>query len=157
MSLLSHATVADAMHEGVVYCEPDTTLTDVARTMASERIHCVAVQATAAGRSGEPRVWGIISDLDLVRAGIHTDADRPAGMFAHTPVISVRPTMRLAEAGEALLEHGVSHVVVVDSDTQRPVGILSTLDIAGALGRRLIVAAGSAEAATGRRNPRTCP
>lgn len=135
MSLLSHATVADAMHEGVVYCEPDTTLTNVARTMAAERVHCVAVHATAADRSGEPRVWGIISDLDLVRAGIHADAERPAGTIAHTPVISVRPTMRLAEAGEAMLTHGVSHMVVVDPDSHRPVGILSTLDIAKTLGQ----------------------
>jgi CBS domain-containing protein len=34
-----------------------------------------------------------------------------------------------------MLTHNVSHVVVIDPDAGRPVGILSTLDIAGALGR----------------------
>jgi len=135
MSSLSHATVADAMHEGVVYCEPDATLMDVARTMASNRVHCIAVHATAAGRPDEPRVWGIISDLDLVRAGIQTDGDRPAETISHTPVISVRPTLPLAQAGEAMLTHNVSHVVVIDPDAGRPVGILSTLDIARTLAR----------------------
>jgi CBS domain-containing protein len=135
MSSLSRPTVADAMHEGVVYCEPDATLTDAARTMAANRVHCVAVHATATGRPDEPRVWGIISDLDLIQAGIHTDGDRPAGTIARTPVISVRPTVALSEAGEAMLANNASHVVVVDPDAQRPVGILSTLDIAGALAR----------------------
>jgi CBS domain-containing protein len=133
MSPLSNATVADAMHEGVVYCEPDATLTDVARAMATNRVHCIAVHATAAGRPDEPRVWGIISDLDLMRAGIHIAGDRPAGTIAHTPVISVRPTLPLAQACEAMLTHNVSHVVIIDPDAGRPVGILSTLDIAGAL------------------------
>jgi CBS domain-containing protein len=134
MSALSNATVADAMHEGVVYCEPDATLTEVARAMTSNRVHCIAVHATAAGRPDEPRVWGIISDLDLLRAGIHTSGDRPAGTIAHTPVISVRPTLPLADAGDSMLTHNVSHVVVIDPDVGRPVGILSTLDIAEALG-----------------------
>jgi hypothetical protein len=38
------------------------------------------------GRPDKPQVWGIISDLDLVRAGAHNDADRPARTIAHTPV-----------------------------------------------------------------------
>lgn len=32
-----------------------------------------------------------------------------------------------------MLAHGASHLVVVDPRAERPVGILSTLDIAGAL------------------------
>ena len=32
-----------------------------------------------------------------------------------------------------MLKHGVSHVVVVDPDTEQPTGILSTLDVIGVL------------------------
>jgi CBS domain-containing protein len=135
MLSLSHATVADAMHDGVVYCEVDAPLSEVARLMATDRVHCIAVHATSHGESAEDRVWGIVSDVDLVRAGIRTDIRQPAGTLAHTPVVSVRASMALTDAAETMLEHRVSHVVVVDPDTQRPVGILSTLDIAGALAR----------------------
>jgi CBS domain-containing protein len=33
MPSLRHATVADAMHPGIVSCHPDAPLTEVARTM----------------------------------------------------------------------------------------------------------------------------
>ena len=33
-----------------------------------------------------------------------------------------------------MLEHGTSHAVVVEPRTGRPIGVLSTLDIAGILG-----------------------
>ena len=41
--------------------------------------------------------------------------------------------MPLREAGELMLARGVSHLVVIEPGVQRPIGILSTLDIAGAL------------------------
>jgi CBS domain-containing protein len=135
MPSLSNVTVADAMHEGIVYCEPDTSLREVAEKMANDRVHCVAVHARSYGESAEDRVWGIVSDLDLVRAKVQTDSSRTAGSIAHTPVITVRPSMALPDAAAAMLERHVSHVVVVDPDTHGPVGILSTLDLAGAIAR----------------------
>ena len=36
----------------------------------------------------------------------------------------------LARAAELMAEHGISHLAVVDPVSKRPVGILSTLDIA---------------------------
>lgn len=135
MPSLSNVTVADAMHPGIVYCEPDASLRDVASTMSADRVHCVAVHASSFGESAGDRVWGIVSDLDLVRAGIQTDSSRPASTIAHTPVISVRPSMVLRDAAAAMAKHGVSHVVVIDPDSKRPVGILSTLDLAGAIAR----------------------
>jgi len=81
---------------------------------------------------GEKLVWGIVSDLDVLRAGIRTGADR-VGAIAKQPNISVEPTMPLQEAGELMLEHGTTHVVVIDPTSQRPIGVLSTLDVAGVL------------------------
>jgi CBS domain-containing protein len=133
MPALDHATVADAMHPGILSCQADATVTDVARMMATHHVHSVAVMGISAHESGEPLVWGIISDLDLLRAGIRTAADRCAGALALQPVITAEPGMPLREAGELMLAHGASHVVVVNSMTERPVGILSTLDVAGVL------------------------
>ena len=127
---LRHATVADAMHPGVVACPPDAGLTDVARLMASHHVHCVAVTAAS---DDEGFVWGLISDLDVLRAGIHLAADSSARALALEPVITAAPTTPLREAGELMLEHGVSHLIVIDPNTRRPTGVLSTLDIAGVL------------------------
>jgi len=41
--------------------------------------------------------------------------------------------MPLREAAREMLAHGVSHVVVADPVAKRPVGVLSTLDVAGVL------------------------
>jgi CBS domain-containing protein len=133
MPSLEQATVADAMHPGILSCRADATLTDVARMMATHHVHCVAVMGLARDHSGESSVWGIISDFDLMRAGIRVGGEEIAGGLAQQPVISVRPTMALREAGELMLKHGVSHVVVIGSEAQRPVGILSTSDVAGVL------------------------
>jgi CBS domain-containing protein len=133
MPSLQHATVADAMHPGIVFCEPDASLTEVARLMASNHVHSIAVIGISQNEEGERMVWGLISDLDLIRAGIRLGSDQTARALALEPVISVRSTMPLTQAGEAMLEQGVSHIIAIDPDTRRPTGVLSTLDIIGVL------------------------
>jgi CBS domain-containing protein len=133
MPRLEHATVSDAMHPGVLSCKADATLTDVARLMATHHVHCVAVMSISRDRAGEKTVWGIISDLDLLRAGIRIGAHQLAGALALQPVVTVEPTMALRKAGELMLTHGATHVVVIDPELQHPIGILSTLDIASVL------------------------
>jgi CBS domain-containing protein len=133
MPSLDHATVSDAAHPGIVSCDPDTSLTEVARLMATHHVHCVAVLAPARDHSGQSVVWGIISDLDLLEAGLGKGAEPTARDLAGQTVISVEPTLPLADAAELMLSRRVSHMVVVEPHTLRPVGILSTLDIAGTL------------------------
>jgi CBS domain-containing protein len=41
--------------------------------------------------------------------------------------------MPLREAAQLMLRHGVGHLVVIHPETLRPIGVLSTLDIAGVL------------------------
>ena len=76
---------------------------------------------------------GIISELDLVAAGIREEREPTARELAGQPVITVTPSVPLREAGEVMLRNGVSHLVVTDADAGRPIGILSTLDVAGVL------------------------
>lgn len=133
MPSLEHATVADAMHPGILSCDPDATLTDAARVMATHHVHCLAVIGIS-HQGPEFAVWGILSDLDLLRAALGDRADTCAGTLAQEQVFSVTPATPLREAGELMLTHGVSHLVVVEAESERPVGILSTLDIAGVLG-----------------------
>jgi CBS domain-containing protein len=133
MPSLEHATVADAMHPGLMTCEPDATLTQVARMMATHHVHCIAMMGIGHDQPGETLAWGIISDLDLIRAGVGPTADQTASTMALRPVTSVAPTTPLREAAELMLTHRSPHLLVIDPAVQRPVGMLSTLDIAGIL------------------------
>jgi signal-transduction protein with cAMP-binding, CBS, and nucleotidyltransferase domain len=132
MPSLQHATVSDAMHPGIFACEPDASLSEVAQTMATCHVHCVAVVGIS---REEPQrgVGSVLSDLDLVRAGIRDGEASSARAIAQQPLVTVVPSMPLRDAGELMLAHGVSHLVVIQPGTQRPIGILSTADIAGVL------------------------
>ncbi len=128
---LARLRVAEAMHAGVLTCERDSPLAEVAATMAREHVHCVVVEG-----AGDGSVWGLVSDLDLVAAASVRDLDQQtAGGSAATPVVTVSPDETLERAAQLMTEHATSHLVVVDRRTQRPVGILSTLDLAARLAR----------------------
>ena len=124
---LERITVADAMHRGVVTCSPATSLVTVARQMAAHRIHCVVVR-----RHDTDLVWGVVSDLDLVSAASLGAVDGTAGSAAATPAVTAHPQDGIRRAMQLMVEHQVTHVVVVDDD-DHPRGVISTLDVAEAL------------------------
>ena len=124
-------SVKDAMHRGVFTCEREDSLSVVAATMVRERVHCVVVE-NRSDEAGAP--WGIVSDLDLVAASIVRDLDdQSAGGSAGTPVVTVSPKETLERAAQLMTEHGTAHLIVVDAKERRPLGVLSTLDIAASL------------------------
>ncbi len=129
MPFLDRATVGDAMHPGILSCHTDMPLTEVARMMTAHRVHCIAVMAVSHSHPSEPMVYGIISDRDLVRAGLRTGDDETAGALAQQPVITVKPSTPLRQAGELMLTHGSDHLVVCDPETHIPIGILATYDL----------------------------
>lgn len=128
-----HAIVSDAMHPGVMSCDPDATLPQLARMMVTHHVHCIAVMGLSRSGSGESLAWGLVSDIDVMEAGIRESGEQTAGSLAREPTIAVEPTMPLREAGELMIDHGASHVLVISPEGQRPVGVLSTLDVAGVL------------------------
>ena len=116
------------MSWGVVSCPADASLETVAALMSAERIHCVVVM------DGDTSVWGVVSDLDLVAAAsVRSLAEQRAGGTAMRPAVTVEPSESLAVAARLMARAGVTHLVVVDPVERRPVGVLSTLDLAGAL------------------------
>lgn len=135
MASMDNATVSDAMHPGIIACDPEATRTEVAKLMAGHQVHCVVVLSPAHDKPTESLAWGIISDLDVLKAGMSDERKQTARELAAQPVITVKPPMPLREAAELMVAYGVSHLVVVDPERQRPVGILSSLDIAVALAR----------------------
>ena len=71
-----------------------------------------------------------MSDLDLVAAARAGLASRTAGESAVTPIVTVRTDDALERAAELMVDNSLSHLCVVDAVTRRPVGVLSTIDIA---------------------------
>jgi CBS domain-containing protein len=129
---LSELKVGEAMHHGVITCDRDTLLVEVARTMAERTVHCVVVENDGGGGDGRP--WGVVSDLDLVAAAtVRNLKDQTAGGSAASPMVIVTPNETLERAAQLMTEHASAHLLVVDDATQRPVGVLSTLDLAATL------------------------
>jgi CBS domain-containing protein len=133
MPHFEHATVADAMHPGILSCDAEATLTEVARIMSTHHVHCIVVRGAAEDGADESPVWGIISDFDLLRAGMRADAPDTAAELARQQVIRVETTAALRAAAQLMMTNGTGHVVAVDPQSGHPIGILSTLDIAGVL------------------------
>jgi CBS domain-containing protein len=129
----SQAEVADVMTEGLISCAPSTPLRSVARLMANHRVHSVFVFDYGNEDDENTELWGIVSDLDLVAAA-WADVDlHTAGESAVTPLVYVSKHDDLRRAAQLMAESGVSHLAVVDSKTDRPVGVISTIDIAQAI------------------------
>jgi CBS domain-containing protein len=123
--------VGEAMHRGVVTCTRDTRLSAVAEIMAAERMHCVVVTDDSDIAAS---LWGVVSDMDLVAAAGVRDLDaQSAGGSAASPALMVAPDDTLQRAVQLMTEHAAAHLIVVESASGRPIGVLSTLDIAQAL------------------------
>jgi hypothetical protein len=60
--------------------------------------------------------------------------DRAAGNLASGGALLDHSGDRLTDVAERMLDQGTSHAVVVEPRTDRPVGALSTLNMAGILG-----------------------
>jgi CBS domain-containing protein len=121
------AAVVDAMRLGIISCPPDTPLQDVARIMATYRIHCVVVSEMEGATP-----MGVISDADLAAAA-SASRDATAGELAATESVRVAADDSLAHAAQLMAEHQVSHLVVIQPHSGHPVGVLSALDLAGVL------------------------
>jgi CBS domain-containing protein len=123
------ATVSDAMHRGLVTCPPSSTVDEIAFLLADCRIHCVLV----AGRDG--RGWGIVSDLDLMRAVAARRYELTAAQLASMEVVTIGLDEELADAARLMAEHEVTHLVVTNRSAE-PIGVLSSLDVARAIHAR---------------------
>jgi CBS domain-containing protein len=134
---LERTPVRAAMQLGLFSCAPDDPIDAVARTMAEQSIHCVVVAGVGRrDHSGERLSWGIVSDLDLMAALDAGGDAATAAEIAGSEIVIVSPRDPLAVAARLMTEHQTAHVVVVSPDTGRPVGMVSTLDIARVAGSR---------------------
>ena len=126
-------TVGDAMSHGVISCPPETPLRVVARMMATHGVHAIFVFEYGEEDDEARQLWAVVSDLDLV-AATRLDLDTlTAGETAVTPLVSVTVDSSIGEAGGLMAQYGIAHLAVTEPGSRRPIGVISTLDIARAI------------------------
>ncbi len=133
---MSEPLVRDWMHEGVISCDPEASIEEVAAIMHERRISAVVVVS-------EGLAVGLISQTDLLNATFVQPYMRywrglTARHLMTSPVVCIAPTAPLAAAVEILRERRIHRLVVTESTSagERPLGILSLTDIAHQAGKQ---------------------
>lgn len=122
--------VGDVMSAPPVACDPTADLCHIAGRMARRRIHSVVV-TDHDGLEDIAHARAVISELDLVRAVTETGVGVTAARIPAGPVVTIAIDASLIEAAHAMIGADVAHLVVLDG--RRPVGVLSSLDIAATI------------------------
>jgi CBS domain-containing protein len=115
------------MTESVVTAPPERTVREIAELMRERNVGSVVLVE-------EQRPVGFVTDRDLALSVIADGRDHGdhAADHASSPVITARPGMKVEEAAELMVRHGVRRLVIVDDD--RLMGIVTLDDIASRTG-----------------------
>ncbi len=121
-------TVLEAKRYGVVSCRQDTPLLLVCQQMLASDVTALVV----VDENGF--LQGIISQTDLLRAHMEDDgwAERQAGDFMSSDVVTVSPDTTLLDVAQLLLTNRIHRVVAVQDDVEgrrRPVAVVSSRDL----------------------------
>jgi len=121
---MENLLVRDLMHRGVVTCDVETPVSEIAQTMAENDVHCVVV----VDEVGE--ACGVISDLGLLKAyGKNVDRVTAEDILGGGPII-VNPNALVSEAVAIMQEKHIHHLVIMsEPPLHRPVGVLAASDV----------------------------
>lgn len=132
---MSEKTVSDWMHRGVVTCQPETPVAEVAQIMDEKNISALVVVDPGG------HAVGVVSRTDLINSRFIQPYFRHwHGMGAEhlmtKPVVSVTADTSIREAVLLLNEKHIHRLVVVEKEEGhlRPIGILSVTDLAKHVG-----------------------
>ena len=134
---MSARSAADALTVGQlvstepIFVWPDTPLSDVAATLDRFGIGGVPVV------DPDGFLVGVITRLDLVRVGASDElapdwARLCARHVMSQPTLTVTSDTPVGEAAQLLETHRVHRLVVVSTDGESPIGVLSATDLTGA-------------------------
>ncbi|MDX2154973.1 MAG: CBS domain-containing protein [Hyphomicrobiaceae bacterium] len=128
--------VRDAMHKGVTWAGPDTTVAELSRMMRQNDVGAIPV-------GDNDRLIGMVTDRDIVCKGLAQngfDAQRATAREVMTAGIHCcGENDDLEKAAEHMAQLQVRRLPVIDSN-KRMVGMLSLGDISHAAGRDLTAA-----------------
>mgnify|MGYP001248684787 FL=1 len=122
---MSEKLVQQIMHENVIGCQPDASMSEVVQIMSDTDIHALVVTDD----SGE--VVGVISHMDVIPLYGQDLSQFSAAQVMTHKVICVAPTASVREAIEVMVSKRIHRLVVTrpEGNQLMPVGVLSTTDI----------------------------
>jgi CBS domain-containing protein len=125
----SRQRVDELTREAAIVCGPEVSIRDAARRMVEQSGSCVVVR-------GDAELLGIVTDRDLRSRVLAADcsADAPLAAIMSSPVVTVRPEQRAADATLAMLDRGIRHLPIV-ADRGKIVGVLRDVDLLAAQSR----------------------
>jgi crotonyl-CoA carboxylase/reductase len=116
--------VRDLMHRGVVTCDLQTPVKQIAKMMETNDVRSVVVTADR----GE--VWGIVSIISILKAWDKDLDTLTAEDILQPYTITVPGESPIEDAVKLMQKKRIEHLVVVHPGlVRRPVGILTTFDI----------------------------
>ena len=128
----SRDRVADVMSPGVLSCPPETPLRTAARMMATYNVHAIFVFASREEADEQTPLWSLLTDLDLIEASLPDIEQRTAGGTARAPAVTVEADAPIERAAALMAQYRTTHLVVVSPEA-RPLGVVSSLDLARAI------------------------
>ena len=123
---LADVFVANVMTEPI-----ETIATDASAATAAERLIESDIGSILAGAESPPPD-GILTESDFV--GLAAERRDPTATTVaecmSAPVITVRPSDPIGEAARTMADRNVKKLPVVEPETERAVGIVTTTDVA---------------------------
>ncbi|MFH1632963.1 MAG: CBS domain-containing protein [Chloroflexota bacterium] len=127
--------VRDLMHPGVLTCQPNASLGQVAVLLTRHHVHALIVP------DSDGRPLGIITDYDLLAGEwLSIDAESLDAMRKLTaadlmsyPVDTIEADMTLSDAAHKLIEEDVNRLLVTEKGN--PVGVISISDFVSSIAK----------------------
>ena len=123
-------TVGDIMHRGVLTCQPDTPVQDVAQQMTQQDVSALVVV------DSDENLAGLISRTDLVNARLYEQYWKhwrglTVGHIMVADVVYVHTYDTVSHASKQMMDRKIHRVVVVEEGEGgvKPIGILSVTDL----------------------------
>jgi CBS domain-containing protein len=127
--------VRDLMHPGLLTCNTDATLGQVASFLTQYHVHALIVV------DNEKHPQGIISDYDLLAGewlseepqGLATMRHLTAGELMSSPIETVDADIPIKNAAHILVEKDIHRLLVTEKGV--PIGVISTSDFVSSIAR----------------------
>jgi CBS domain-containing protein len=122
LRMADETPVSEVMSSPVKTVDSDTTIDEVARVFAEEGVGSLVI--------GETPLQGIITEYDVVKSvgqGKDPQTTTVSDLMSE-PVVTIRPADTVEEAGDRMGKNGVKKLPVTDDG--KPVGIITTTDLA---------------------------
>jgi CBS domain-containing protein len=124
-----HARVADVMRAGLITCQPETTLHGAAQAMAANHVHALVLLDP--GAEDPPGSWRVVYDVDVLKLAADGD-DSSRAIDASCEPVTIGADATAKDAAALMHERATRHIIVLDEEG-RPVGMVSSLDLAATL------------------------